>query len=245
MIAVITPSIRKDGLMLVKDALSGQSFRDFKWFIGSPFDPEIKDAEWVVDDFSGGFWTLNRIWNKLYESASDYKLIVHWQDWIWAPPDALQKFFDNHQAGRLVVSGVGDQYESVDEMGTPQVKIWSDPRKTAKYGSLYECVFNDIEYNFCAIDNDLIKRYGGADEGLDYLGFGGDLYQLSDRMNDGGEHFWLDQSNESYTVRHGREYKLWDKNHILFNGRYLERKKELILEGNWPILKKHLTKLIK
>ena len=235
-ISIITPSIRIDGLDIVRDALLKQSFTDWEWLIGSPFDPSIKEAKWIEDDFKDGYWTLNRCWSKLYKNVQG-ELTVHWQDWITAGPDALQKFWDNYKSGKLVVSGVGDQYESIDEMDNPSIKVWSDPRKTTKYGSLYECNFQDIEFNFCAIQQSLIEKYGGADERLDFLGYGGDLFQMTDRMNDGGEHFWLDQSNESFTVRHEREREDWDKHHILFNGSYLARKKELIEDDNWPILK--------
>lgn len=235
-ISVITPSIRKDGLSIVKHALLNQSFKDWEWLICSPFDPTINEAKWIQDDFQGGYWTLNRSWNKLYKNVQG-ELVVHWQDWVTAGPDTLQKFWDNYKSGKLVVSGVGDQYESIDEMDNPTIKVWSDPRKTDKYGSLYECNFQDIEYNFCAIAQSLIKKYGGADDELDFMGLGGDLYQLSDRMNDGGEHFWLDQSNESFTVRHGREKENWDRDHILFNGKYNQRKKVLIETDNWPFLK--------
>ncbi len=237
MLSVITPSIRKDGLTLVRNSLQKQEFKDFEWLIGSKFDPEISEARWIRDDFEGGFWTLGRCWNKLYKNVQG-KLIVHWQDWVWAKEDALQKFWDNYQSGKKIISGIGDQYEGVNKYGRPSsVKVWVDPRRTLEYGSLYECNFQDIEYNFCAVEQSLIQKYGGADSGLDFLGFGGDLLQMSDRMNDGGEHFWLDQSNESFSVYHEREKKDWDKNHILFNGRYNERKKELIEKGQWPILK--------
>jgi hypothetical protein len=238
-VSVITPTLRKEGLNVVRNSLAHQSYRNFEHLIGSPFDPEIPEAIWVKDNFKGGFWSLNRIYNRLFSRASG-EIIVTWQDWIWAPPDALEKFVINVEAAQAVVSGVGDQYEKVGRFGKPEIKIWSDPRKTDKYGSFYECNPNDAEWNFCAFPREAIFKIGGMDEKLDFLGYGGDQLQAVERMDACGTRFFLDQENESYTVRHSRDLfggqKNWDKNHVLFNGEYSTRKQEIIGSGQWPIL---------
>ena len=78
------------------------------------------------------------------------------------------------------------------------------------------------------------------DEELDFLGFGGDQLQLCERLNDLGFKFFLDQANESFTIRHGRESfggeEKWNKDHVLLNGKYDERKDELKQKGIWPCL---------
>lgn len=240
MITIITPTIRKDGLQVVHNSLLKQTYKDWKWLIGSPFDPEIKEATWIKDDYTGGFWTLNRIYNKLFTNAKS-DVIITWQDWIYIPPDGLQKFVDAAEKyPGAVISGVGDQYESVDKYGRPQVKIWSDPRKSDKYGSFYEIFPNDAEWNWCLIPKKALLAVGGMDEQLDFLGYGGDQLQVSSRMNDVGIKFYIDQTNESYTIRHGREdfggQKAWDSKHILFNGKYDARIAQLKNEGKWPHL---------
>jgi hypothetical protein len=62
-------------------------------------------------------------------------------------------------------------------------------------------------------------------------------------MDKVGTKFYLDQTNESYTLRHNRDdfggQKEWDNNHVLFNGKYDKRKAELKLSGEWPILNKN------
>ena len=238
-VSIITPTIRKEGLDVIEKSLKKQTFKDFEWIIGSPFDPGIPWATWVEDKFDGGFWSLNRMYNRLFESANG-DIIITWQDWIYANPDAVEKFVLNVENSGSVVSGVGDQYQGMNKWGKPQIKIWSDPRKTLKHGSFYECNPNDAEWNFCAFPKKAIFDIGGMDEQLDFLGYGGDQLQVSERMDKLGTKFYLDQTNESYTVRHSRSdfggQKEWDKNHVLFNGEYDKRKLQLIQSGKWPIL---------
>lgn len=237
-VSVITPSIRKEGLSVVKKSLENQTFRDFEWLIGAPFDPEIPETKWVRDDFVGGFWSLNRIYNNLFNTAQG-DIIVTWQDWIYAEPDAIEKFVQNVEQTGGVVSGVGDQYALVGKWGKPRIKVWSDPRKKST-NSFYECWPNDAEWNFCAFPKQAIIDIGGMDEQLDFLGYGGDQLQAVERMDAVGYKFFLDQTNESYTIQHDRGdfggQKNWDDNHVLFNGKYIDRKRELINSGEWPKL---------
>lgn len=238
-VSVITPTVRKDGLELVKNSLNGQLYSDFEWLVGSSFDPELEEATWIRDDFIGGFWTLNRIYNKLFAHATG-DIIVSWQDWIWAAPDALKKFVEDvEETNGGIISGVGDQYERLNKWGRPEVKIWSDPRKNGN-GNLYECYPNDVEWNFAAFPRKAILEVGGMDEQLDFLGFGGDQLQVGERFDALHYKSYLDQSLESFTIRHDRSkhggQTNWDDKHVLFNGQYDKRKAELISEGKWPVL---------
>jgi hypothetical protein len=251
-ISVVTPSIRKDGINIVAQSLAKQSFHDFEWLVGSPFSPSIPEKyldnmsgfEWVEDDFTGGFWSLNRIYNRLFQKVSG-DLIVTWQDWIWTPPDGLQRFVDAFESlgsewEKSVVSGVGDQYEKLGQYGKPEIKIWSDPRKTLEHGSFYECNPNDTEWNWCAFSKKAIFDVGGMDEELDMLGYGGDQLQVGERLDALKYKFYLDQNNESFTIRHDRSdfggQEEWDKKHVIFNGKYDERKRQLVTSGQWPRL---------
>jgi hypothetical protein len=244
-ISVLTPSVRRDGIDIVKKALEGQTFKDFEWIIGSPFTmPKhfIKNPfYWVEDDFEYGFWTLNRIYNKMFKKAKG-ELIVSLQDWIYVQPDALEKFWINYQevGPKALISGVGDQYERLGKYNRPEVKIWSDPRKTMNNGSFYESYPQDCEWNFAAIPKKALFEVGGMDEELDFLGFGGDQFGVGQRLNDLGYKFFLDQTNESFTIRHSRSdfggQQYWDENHVLLNGKYDKRKMQLLNEGKWPVL---------
>lgn len=243
-ITVITPSVRKEGLDIVAQALKQQTLKDFNWIVCCPFEYEIPEGiDGVVfkDDFEGGFWSLNRAYNWMVANAEG-ELIVSLQDWISVPPDGLQKFWDCHVlVPDGVISGVGDQYERTDKWGNPEVKIWSDPRKNDKNGSFYECYPNDCEWNWAAIPRKWFFEIGGMDNELDFLGYGGDQLQAVERMDALGAKFYLDQSNESFTVRHDRSkhggQDNWDKNHVLFNGKYDKRKADLIATKQWPRLR--------
>lgn len=240
-VSIITPTIRPEGLDIIDKSLKKQTFQDFEWLVGSNFDPGISRAKWIPDNFTGGFWTLNRIYNSLIKSSSG-DIIISWQDNIFCPPDTLQKFVDNlERCGKqAIISGVGDQYASVNKWGKPQIKIWSDPRKTTKYGTYYECTFPDIEWNLCALFKSALEDIGGFDSDLDFRGFGMDGYQVNERLDKLGYKFYLDQTLESYTVRHDRgDYggdSEWDKNNNLSNGEYEKRRNELKLKGSWPRL---------
>lgn len=246
-VSVITPTIRPEGLDIVRKALKKQTFRDFEWIIGSKEDPEIPEATWIHDDFTGGFWSLNRIYNALFESAKG-DIIVSWQDYIHAGPDALQKFVQNleTEGPNTIISAVGDHYAELNKYGKPMIKVWSDPRKTTEHGSFYQCNFPDIEWNLCATHKKTHTDIGGFCEKLDHTGYGMDGYQVNERLNDTGCKFFLDQSLESMTLRHNRDSydgeDNWNKNNNLHNGGYEQVRKELKLSGNWPVIRSHSHK---
>lgn len=237
MISIITPTNRIERLDIVNKAIKNQNI-EFEWLICSKEDPKIENAKWIKDDFVGGFWTLNRAYNRLI-SESKGDIIVSWQDNIWTPPDGVRKFKIAVESTGGVVSGVGDQYERFGYK--PEVKVWSDPRKTNKYGTFYECIWNDAEFNWAAFPKEIAYKVGGFDEGLDFLGYGGDQLSFCERLAQAGIKFYLDQCNESYTIRHGRR-KDWNTNHTLFAEAeegvsvYDKRKMELIKKGEWQCL---------
>lgn len=237
-VSIITPSIRKEGLDLIRESLLQQTFTDWEWIVCSPF--EVEDAIWVKDTFNTGFWGLNRAYNALFEKATG-DIIISWQDWIWLPPDALQKMVDAVESTGGVVSGVGDQYQRLNEdTGKPEVKIWSDPRKNLNHGSFYECNTDDIEWNFAGFPRKAVFDVGGMDEHLDFLGYGGDQLQTMERIYEFGYKTFIDQTNESFTLRHDRSnfggQENWDKNHVILNGIYEKRKNELRSLGQWPVV---------
>lgn len=210
-ISVITPTVRKEGLDLVRRALKRQTFADFEWLVGSSFDPEIPEAVWMVDDFKDGFWTLNRIYNRLIGRSST-ELIISWQDFTFADPDTLEKFYFHFLSEpQTLVTAVGNKYEDESWL-TP---VWHDPRIRVDQGSFYPCYFCDIEYNLCSIPKKALLAVGGFDEGLDFEGLGMDGYSVSDRINIlGGFDFKINQTIKSYSLPHGR-MENWDKDNIL------------------------------
>lgn len=213
MISVITPTIRPEGLGVVRRALERQTYEDWEWLIGSPFDPEM--GRWVKDDFTGGYWTLNRIYNKLIkESKGD--IIVSIQDHTFCIPEALEKFkFWLDKNPKWIISGVGDKYDKVcPELGN---KVWTDPRKSLR-NDFRACKFNEVEGNFCAMRKSTLYEVGGFDEGKDFAGLGMDWYNVFDRLDrmDGYE-FYIDETNESFSEVHGR-VKNWEKDNLIHKG---------------------------
>jgi len=222
-ISIITPSIRPKGLEIVWKALRRQTFQDFEWLIGSTFMP--KHGKWVKDNFEGGKWTLNRIYNKLIKEAQG-EIIVSWQDFTYAKPDTLEKLAF-HLKENIIVGGVGDKYTGDDFM----VKIWKDPRKTQKYGTYYETTFDNIEWNLCGLRKEAIYDVGGFDEGADFEYLGMDGYGVNERLNELGYKFYLDQTMESRSLTHGR-IPDWEKLNGI-HGKYTERRDKLRAKGKW------------
>ena len=226
-ISVLTPTIRKEGLKIVAECLDFQYFRDFEWLIGSTFDSGLKQAKWVKDDFQGGFWTFNRISSKLCKEAKG-EIIVFWQDFIWSSPEALRKFYENVKATDGAVSGIGDQYDKINEDGKPNHKVWDDPRRGGKIksGSFYECQPNDWEINFGAIEKSRLEKVNYFVDRADFIGYGADNVMLSEKLEREGAKFFLDHTNESLTLRHARERKDWDV-HYIMNSDFFRQKKYL------------------
>lgn len=242
-VSVITPSVRPESLEIVRRALNNQEFKDFEWLIGSSFDPEIAEARWIKDDFSGGFWSLNRIYNRLIKNSHG-DIIVTWQDWIYADQDALKKFVEviNKTNYKSLIASSGHQYARLNKYGKPELKIWEDPRRNLSVGSFYEIFPQDFEWNFGAIPKKALIDVGGFCEDLDFSGYGMDGYQVNERLDLIGYKFHINHDIESFTLRHNRDSyggeEKWNKDNNLHNGGYEKVKNELKLSGNWPVIKK-------
>ena len=226
-ISILTPSIRPEGLAIVDTALARQSFKSFEWIVCGPenlrgeVEKNIKKNRYI---YIGNpplkesmIWDLNFSYNRLIkESKGD--LLVSWQDYTFADPTALEKYwFHFVTEPKTLVSGVGNKYESVyPELGA---MTWKDPREREDQGTYYYCFFDDIEWNFCSIPKKAMFDIGGFDESLDYLGFGLDGYSVNERLSYlGGYEFALDQTIKSYSLGHGR-VKNWEEENLI-HGRY-------------------------
>lgn len=223
-ISVLTPTIRPEGLEIVNKALKRQTFKDFEWLIGSPFEPGY--GTWVKDDFEGGYWTLNRMYNKLIKQCKG-DVVVSWQDYTFAKPDTLERFFTHYLSDpKTLVSAVGNKYTEVyPELGEI---TWKDPRERDDQGSYYYCFFNDIEWNLCLCPKSALYEVGGFDEKLDFLGFGMDGYGVNERLSlIGGYEFALDQAIKSYSLSHGR-VENWERDNAI-HGAYANRRKEYLV----------------
>jgi hypothetical protein len=212
MIAVLTPTIRPDGLAIVDTALQRQLGVEYKWLIGSPFKPEV-DCVWVEDNYKDGVWSLNRIYNDLIKKAKelDCKQIISIQDYTFFNPDTLSRFVYYLNNGYDVVGGIGDKYASVYPLAVEVV--WKDPRRTGNL-SIRQVPFNEMEGNFCALNRSVLEDIGGFDEDMDFKFYGMDWYGVLERLHISGQKFYIDESIESYSLEHGRVADWEDKNGI-------------------------------
>lgn len=212
-ISVISPSVRFEGLNIVKKCLEKQTFpRDkWEWVVGSPF--EYKDSDvWVKDPGKneGDFYSLNKTYNAMLK-VTNGKLIISYQDGIWTDPDMLQHFWDLYQDNPMrCVGAVGDQYERLDEFGKPTVCYWQDPRKRRDHGDFYQCFPIDIEFTLCGIPRQAFFDVGGMDESYD-LGCAVSEKELVLRMDKLGYKPYLSQSLEYRALHHPRLTFDWDK----------------------------------
>lgn len=229
-ISVLTPTIRIAGLPIVEKALKRQSFKQFEWIVGSKIYPKEVSCQWIKDDFRGGFWTLNRCYNMMIRAASG-ELLVSWQDYTYADPDTLWKFWNHYQHNKQsLVSAVGNKYE--DERWADMV--WKDPRERDDMGSFYEVYPYDIEANLCSAPKEAMYDVGGFDEEMDFIGFGFDARGVFERLDLIGEYkFYLDQTIKSYSLPHDRP-EGWDDHNML--DRWLNYKQEQLDKKRYPVL---------
>lgn len=235
MISVITPTIRPEGLKLVEKALKRQSFRDFEWIVVSPVYPGdlvIPGASftYVIDPGKneGDYWSLYKSYNAGVK-ASQGELIISWQDWTYADPDALQRFWDHYKTEpKTLVTGVGNKY--ADDTFT--VVSWKDPRERTDFGTFYPCYHNDIELNLASLPKEAIYAVGGFDEYFDKYSSLCGLDVLARLNIVGGWDFKIDQSIKSYSLEHGRMPN-WEENEP-FKGPWQEKLKEYAQN---PVLK--------
>lgn len=230
-ISVVTPSIRPDGLELTRATLQAQTFKDFEWLIGSSFDPNIPEAVWVKDDFTGGFWTLNRIQTKLCEAAKG-ELIVFLQDYIWVSPDGLQKFWDRYKETGAAIVGVGDKFDSV-EVGGRHGKMTHVDVRRAQLHSTFEKAKDPataLEMNWACCPKSALKAVNYFVDEADFKGFSCDNVMVADRMHRKvGLEVYTDSTNECWGYEHPRVSRDWEKYHLKYTD-YFKQKQYLARE---------------
>lgn len=213
MITVITPTVREQGLRLIKKALDQQTFKDWEWIVVSPEKPSI-ECTWVKDPGKnkGDYWSVYKAYNAAIRQAKG-DLIVSWQDWTYVKPDTLERLWRYYEyEPETLVTGVGKKY--FDDSWT--IVTWKDPRERDDLGRFYETDYNNIEWNFCAVPKKAIYAVGGFDEELDkYSSLCGlDILARLDVI--GGWKFKINQDIKTYSLEHGR-LPGWEKNEP-FNG---------------------------
>lgn len=146
-ISVLTPTIRPDGLKIVKEGLESQTF---------PND----SFEWLVEiGLPSQGHHLNRDYNRMLRRAQG-ELIVSLQDWIRITPQYLQRFWDAYQSHpnrTMFTAPVG----KVDEWEQKEAR-W-DWRAYADAQPIWDC----WEIDSGAAPRAMFYEVGGFDEALD------------------------------------------------------------------------------
>lgn len=234
-VSVITPSVRPEGLEIVKKCLKRQTFTDFKWIVVSPF--EYKDCDLCLKDppkRDGDFWSLCKAWNLAYSKAQG-KLIVNIQDLIWFPPDMLEKFWFHYQRNpKALVTAVGHQYQDTDARGEPTNLVWQDPRIRSDQGSFYEINFPDMEMAVASIPKQAILDCGGLDEEYDKAN-GVQEKEMCMRLSHLDYTFWIDQTIEYKAIKHPRLTEDWDKHYWEVTAPLFKQHGLDFLEGKRPL----------
>lgn len=140
-ISVVTPTIRPQGLEVVRDSLTKQTFTDY---------------EWLVEINTTGKHDLNSAFNKMLKRAKG-ELIVFLQDYIKIEEDGLQKFWDFYK-------------ENPDTFFTgPVGKVtkWGDEPQWDWRIEREDIVWNECEFDWGAAPKKALDDIGGFDERLD------------------------------------------------------------------------------
>lgn len=234
-ISVITPSVRPEGLKVIRKCLSRQDFTDFEWVVVMPEElwPQLKVSPNVLltdpPKREGDFWSLCKAWNLAYSQANG-QLVVNIQDWVWMPPNTLSAFWSHFVASpRAIVTAIGNQYEKFDERGEPENIVWQDPRKRDDQGSFYKCEHSDVEMTVCSIPKQALVDCGGIDEEYD-KGPGLQEKEMILRMMVLGYEPYIDQSIEYKALYHPRLTSDWDQKY-----------KDI----TQPLYKRHVAELLK
>jgi glycosyltransferase involved in cell wall biosynthesis len=206
----------QDFELVIVDGLWKEREEEVKAYINDPRLKYIRQS----DKREGAHTNLAHADNEGFRACTG-ELIVCLQDYIWIPPDGLEKFWYHHKRldGKALIGGVGDQYSKpskediTDPTGKvtifekpytrrPEVVSYADPHKRSEFGSFYECYPPDWELNWCCIPNAVIRELGGMDEQYDFEGFAYDNANIAIRANMLGYKVYLDQSNECMGFDH-------------------------------------------
>lgn len=209
-ITVVTPSIRKKGVEVVRRCLNQQTFFDWEWLVCSPYAPP-KEAIWIPEPKKrkGDYYNLNKCWNLMFKRAKG-ELVISIVDLIWFPPDTLERFwFHYFSAPKVCVGAIGHQYKKMVD-GKPDLMTWRDPRVRNDFGSFYEINPNDLELCVASIPMQAIKDVGGVDETFDKYAALSEK-EMCARMDKLGYSFWIDQSIEYRALKHPRLTRNWDQ----------------------------------
>lgn len=208
-VSIVYCTAREGGLDILADSVKGQTHEDFEVIVVD----ELRRTDWAhripkctfVDPphkKSGMYWNLSASLNAGVRAATG-ELIVLVQDYIWFPPDAIEKFVRRfEQEPRSIVTGVGHQYFAKNFPGKPEGEcVFVDPRAEKTGFALTIPV--EWEANWGSFPRQAWLDIGGFDEDFD-AGWGYDNVNFAERCQLAGYHIFLDTDNEVFCYSHIR-----------------------------------------
>jgi len=142
-ISVLTPTIRPEGLKIIKDCLCEQTFTDF---------------EWLVDIGLGKKHDLNQAWNRMLRRAKG-ELVVFYEDYTKIDPEGLQRFWDAYtNSPKTFFTAAVGKSKNLD---------FISPKWDWRYLKYGEIGYDHCEMDWGAAPLAALKEIGGFDEELD------------------------------------------------------------------------------
>lgn len=270
-ISILNITVRWGGLDILRASLERQTFKDFELVIVDGLwenrEPQVKN---YFKDYNliyirsskkreSAYSNLAHADNEGFRNCSG-ELIVCIQDFIWAPPFLLYKFWEAYEAyGNILVGAVGHQYckPGKEDIKNPKGKItifkedfnerpenpcWQDPRMRLDQGTFYETAPVNWELSCSSIPKKVIYELGGMDEEYDFQGFAYDNVNIAQRAEFLGYKTCLDQTNEYRALNHDNwsmETHKKDRSTNIAEF-HINRMKDVIA-GRFPIKLNYLT----
>lgn len=205
----------QDFELIIVDALWEEREKEVKDYINDPRLKYLRQSK----TREGAYSNLAHVDNEGFR-ACEGEIIVSHQDYIWIPPNSLEKYVWAHEKhGDCLIGAVGHQYaipgkeEIVDPKGhitvfgepytrAPEVQIWADPRMRLDQGTFYETAPINWEMSYASVTRKIIYELGGMDEEYDYHGFAYDNVNIAQRAEFLGYKTYLDQDHEYKAFDH-------------------------------------------
>lgn len=149
-ISVVTPTIRPEGLEVMKKCLEDQTAQDFEWLV------EVGLANRGHD--------LNAAFNRMIKRAKG-ELIVFYEDYTKILQDGLERFWKAYQdnPNTLFTAPLG----KVDAWSDSPRWDWRAMKQNPEQGDYTDCRWQTCELDWGAIPKDILYKIGGFDEELD------------------------------------------------------------------------------
>lgn len=220
-VSVIMPTARYGGLDVLESSLANQTFRDFEVLVVDELHRQdiIESLGFIYVEpppkKPGMWWNLDASLNRAIRHSKG-ELIVQLNDYVYIPPDGIQKYIDYHyKEPSALISGVSDQFRSPlpdnpkglysvwsKWLGVPSgEKVFSDPRKQDNNKGFYLTIPLLFEGNWCMYPRKVWVEIGGYNEVFDQ-GWGTDNVEFAERASINGYHIFLDTDNEVFCWSH-------------------------------------------